>query len=424
MKSIFVFFHIFFSLTLVFAQQSPTEELESLVIEAIANNPDIAAALAKMRMTQARIPQAGSLDDPQFTYKLMEFPGTRFGDAAYQNFELMQMIMFPTKLSTRKDIARTRSEYAHYERLEKILNVVAQLKSAHAMLWAARASVALNGENQKLLAQILQIAQTLYAVGRASQQDVLKTNIELAKLKAEEAALRQEIIGAESMLRSILNRAATAPIGAVKVGDFTTVTLGVDDLLAHALTNRPMVIHDSLGIAEGDLMVSMARQEYIPDFRVSLERVAMPMTGDRRWTVMAGISIPFAPWTLSKASARVEEATADREMRSSMYQATKNMVQADIRVAYANVKSFESKVQLFEESVLPQTEQSLRSLLSEYQTGKTSYIMLLDGYRMYQETKMEAVMARMRYEQARAMLDRQVGVVDLRVISPASKEKL
>jgi outer membrane protein TolC len=177
-----------------------------------------------------------------------------------------------------------------------------------------------------------------------------------------------------------------------------------------------MLSQDSLDIVESDLMVSMARQEYIPDFKISIERVTQPLIGVNTWTVMAGITLPFAPWSLSKASARVQEAQADRSMRQSMLQANRNMTEASIRESFARVKAYEIQVQSIEQTILPQSRQSLQSSLTEYQSGRTSYLMLLDAFRMNQDMKMESSMARMNYEKEFANLQQQVGVADLKDI--------
>lgn len=421
-RFVFLFSSVLLLSSFASAQTVEAEDLQFLIIEAMQKNPRIAADVARMELMERRIPQASALDDPQFTYKLMEFPGTRFSEPVYQNFELMQMIMFPTKLSTKKAIAKIQAEHAHHDHLETILDVTSQVKVAYAMLWAARTRLAINQENQRLLQQILQAAQTQYAVGNVTLQDVLKTNIELAKQKSQEAAIQQEIAAAESMLRALLLRPTDVPIGPIHLDALEPITQTPETFIAYAFANRPMLLHDSLSVVEGDLMVSLMKQEYLPDFRVSLERVTMPTIGMKSWTVMAGISIPFAPWTLSKASARVQEATAERAMRTSMFTSSKSMVEADIRKTYASVKALEVQVQSFERTIIPQTQQSLQALLAEYQTGKTNYLMLIDGFRMYEEMKMEATMARMNYEQERAKLERATGVIDLSIIPSSTKE--
>jgi cobalt-zinc-cadmium efflux system outer membrane protein len=414
---LFIFFSLIFVLMpFTYGQVQKREELQSLINEAIKQNPEIAAEQSRVEMMRERIPQAGALADPEFTFKQMEFPGWRFNEAMYQNFEFMQMIMFPTKLSTQKDIASAATNNARWGHTAKTVEIIARVRSAYAMLWDARARLAINIENQQLLDQILRAAQTQYSVGKVSQQDILKTSVELAKARSDEAVVRQEIVSAESMLHSILNRPNSVPIGLVMLDSLVPVRHSETTLLRYASEHHPMLSQDSIGIVEGDLMVSMAKQEYLPDFKISVERVTYPMTGMKAWSIMAGMTIPFAPWSLSKASARVQEAQADRSMRQSMQQTDRNMIEASIRGSFARVKAYETQVRSFEQTILPQSDQSLQSSLTEYQSGRTSYLMLLDAFRMNQDMKMEASMARMNYEKEFANLQQQAGVVDIKEI--------
>lgn len=424
MKRLLVFFiAATLYLTPTAGQEKNVEKIESLIEEAFANNPDIRSEYFNAEMWSTRVPQAKALDDPQFTYSLMEFPGTKPGEAKFQNFGLMQMIMFPTKLSLKGNIALIDALNAQHGYSEKVLIVVSELKTAYAMLWAARTNLTINKENQHLLNQILQAAQTQYAVGKVTQQDVLRTNIELEKVRTEEALLKQEIVSAESMLRAILNR--TSPVvGEVSYPQFSQIPHTLAEVLSFAQPVRPMLIADSLSVEQADYMVSMMKQEYIPDFSVGIERVTMPTGGMHIWNIMASISIPFAPWTLSKASARVQEAMAERSMRKAMLTSSRNMVDAQIRDAHAKVRAYGYQVRAFTQSILPQAEQSLRGLLADYQTGRTSYIMLIDSYRMYQDLRMESTMARMKYEQSLAQLERHTGVTDIMVVPSTFKEEI
>jgi outer membrane protein TolC len=414
---LFIFFSLVFLLiSFTFGQEQKREELQALIDEAIKQNPEIAAEQSRLEMMQERIPQAGALADPEFTYTLMQFPGTQFGQAMYQNYGLMQMVMFPTKLSTQKDIASAAANSAQWGHTAKIVEIAALVRSAYAMLWDARTRLAINIENQQLLDQILRTAQTQYSVGQASQQDILKTGVELAKARSDEALIRQEIISAESMLHAFLNRPNNVPIGLVTLDSLIPIQHSLAAILLYSSGHHPMLSQDSLNIVESDLMVSMAHQEYIPDFKISVERVTQPLIGVNTWTVMAGITLPFAPWSLSKASARVQEAQADRSMRQSMLQANRNMIEAAIRESFAHVKAYETRVQSFEQTILPQSTQSLQSSMTEYQSGRTSYLMLLDAFRMNQDMRMEAAMARMNYEKEFANLQQQVGVADIKEI--------
>jgi outer membrane protein, heavy metal efflux system len=392
------------------AQQKET--LTALISEALMNNPEIAASIHSMMAMQEKIPQASSLDDPELNFKLMEIPGTDFGQAMYANVELMQMIRFPSKLTTQRLLAETRAEHAHHVHLEKMLDVVDQLRTASAELRYARRALDLNRTNQQFLEQVVTAATTQYSVGKSSQQEVLKSTIELAKLKAQEEAVKQQVVGAESMMRAILNRPAGNPIGELQDEIPDHITATVDDLIVYALANRPMLVHDSLNVYESSLNLDLMKQEYLPDFKFSLEYVRMPAAMENRWSFSAGITLPFAPWTLGKASSRVQEATEDRMSLTSTFEASKRMVEAQINDDYARVHAYESEMNAYQKTILPQSNQSLQSELREYQTNQTSFLMLLDSYRMYQDAEMEAAMARMKYEQAYASLERNIGITD------------
>ena len=224
------------------------------------------------------------------------------------------------------------------------------------------------------------------------------------------------------MFRALLNRKASVAVGLIVIDSSLFPLPQPETLVRFALQNRPMLIHDSLSVTESELMVSMAKQEYLPDLRFSLEYVRMPMIPEQRWSVSAGLSIPFAPWTLSKASSRVSEAKAETGMRMNMLQSSKNMVDAQVRRAYANVKASEIMVSAYEREILPQSLQALRSLLADYQTGKASYLVLIDSYRMYEMTRKDAAMARMNYITNLAALERETGVLELSVVPPEESQ--
>lgn len=398
------------------------ENLQSLIREALFKNPDIASEFYKMEAAVRRIPQAGALDDPELVFKLMEIPGTRFNEAMYANVEFMQMIPFPTKLSARRSIGNLLSEHAHHDHMEKIVQIIADLKTSLAMLWFGRESLSINTSNQQLLKRVLRITETAYSVGKAPQADLLKTNIELAKLIADEASIQEQIVTAESMVRRILNRPSEIPLGRIELSPPSPLP-PLNELLTYAERHRPMLIHDSLNVLEKEMNVRLMRQEYIPDLKLSVEYVRLPMTMENRWSVSAGISLPFSPWTLSKASSRVQEAESEQMMLSSMYTSSKSMVQSQIRSKRAALQALETQLRQLQDVVLPLLSQSIDLLLTEYENGKTSYLMLLDGYRMYNDMMRDRAMTLMKYHETTAALEREVGVTDISSVSYIGKDQ-
>ena len=384
--------------------ESATLDLQFLVAEAMLNNPEIQAASHQMDVTEAKVPQARALDDPELKYMREEWT-----DGTYSNLELRQMIRFPTKLWTQGKLAEIRAEHAHHDHLEKINEVIARLKSAYYQLWFVQQNIVLDQENVRLLRQFTNIAQTKYQVGEVSQQDVLKAEVELRKISNELIALRQQELSAKAMLMAILNRAPKDTLGYSVMTEEVVAVAPLDSLERFALANRSMLKHDSLSVDESRTELSLAKQEYIPDFNVSLERATIPVTGFSGWRVRVGISIPFIPWTLGKANARVEEANATIKRSEAVYNTTRNMVLSSVKELYYRADAGRRQLESYRISILPQARQALNAGQVAYQTGKSDFLMLIDSYRTLVELTKEYFMVRMQYKQTIAELERAVG---------------
>ena len=224
------------------------------------------------------------------------------------------------------------------------------------------------------------------------------------------------------MIRRILNRPAEASVGRIVLGPPSPLP-PLNVLLTYAEQHKPMLMHDSLNVVEKEMNVRLMRQEYLPDLKFSVEYVRLPMTMENRWSVSAGITLPFAPWSLSKASSRVQEAESEQMMLSSMYVSSKSMVQSQIRSKHAALKALQTQIEQLQDVVLPLLTQSIDLLLTDYETGRTSYLMVLDGYRMYNDTRRDLAMARMNYHQTIASLEREAGVTDINSIRTPGKEQ-
>ncbi|MGH7453566.1 MAG: TolC family protein, partial [bacterium] len=373
---------------------------------------EIRAFEANRSAAHARIPQMSSLDNPQFNFEFEQAPFSEpFNTSKYDyvSFVLMQMFPFPGKLAKSKTLAEIDAEHAHHDYEEKTLEIIEKVKAAYFELYFIQRANEVNRENTGLMQQFVNIAKIRYAVGKGMNQDVLKANVELAKLANEQITLAQHEETAKAMLNSLLNRPPQAPLGQTVLPERKALNLNLEALQRLALATRPMVRHDSLGLVQSRVANSLARRQYWPDFNVALEYVTSPLDGFRGWTTMAGISLPFAPWTVKRQSGRVEETVADISMKEAVLNNTKNMILFTVKDALVKVQTQQRLIDLYRSTVLPQAEQSLQATIAAYQTQQTDFLSLLDSYRMLQMFKLEYYEATAKYEMNLAELERAVG---------------
>jgi cobalt-zinc-cadmium efflux system outer membrane protein len=138
-----------------------------------------------------------------------------------------------------------------------------------------------------------------------------------------------------------------------------------------------------------------------------------PMGSFVGWSVSAGITLPFAPWTLGKANARVDEANAAIVRSNASYTSTRNMVASNTKGLYYKASGAKKQLDIYNSEILPQAKQSVQASLTAYQTGRTDFLMLIDAYRTLVNLSKEYFMTRMQFEQTLAELEREIGTQNL-----------
>jgi outer membrane protein TolC len=416
MKNFFVIFLFLICTEQSFSQtdtiivpESNYHDLESILTEALISNPEIQSMQYDWDMIQAKVPQAGTLANPMLEYMHDEFPGLRLGEQMYSRIKLSQMFEYPSKLSTEQSIAEIQAEHSHHGHLEKINGVIANVKSVYFELWYIQQAVFLMNENIRLMNQFLSIAQTKYSVGSASLQEVLKSQVEITKMQNQIIDLRAKERSTKAMLMALLNRQPKDTLGYALISEAVVFESSLDSLEQFAISNRPMLIHDSMMITENQTMLKMAKLEYYPDFNISLEKVYSPMTQFDGWSISAGITLPFVPWTIARANSKVEEANLGIKKAETNYLATKNMVTSSVRDLYYRITSGKKQINNYATTIIPQAEQSLQASLTSYQSSKTDFLMLIDAFRTLTDLRMEYFMLRMQFEQNIAELERVIG---------------
>ena len=388
----------------------PRERLADLVDEALVRNPEIIAAIHEMGRAVAVVPQSGALDDPMLFYEREEMPGFQWNNAEMYRIGLMQTVRFPTKSGGLDDIAEINAEHAHHDHLERVNDVILRVKSAYYDLWFLQQAMQLNRETASLLALFADAARTRYGAGEGGQQDVLKAMVEAGKVDLRLAEFRQEEQSAKSTLMSLTDRSYPDTLGVAELEERQRLVVSLDTLQAVALRNRPLLIHDSLTILERETMVDLANDEYLPDLLLGIDYINYSHHQSDAWTIRAGISLPFAPWTLKKAGGRVEEATADLSVSQASLAASRNMVTAAVRDAYLKAQSASQRLVAYEQSLLPQSRQAFEATLVAYRTGREDFLMLIDSYRTLVELSEESLRIRRDFEKAVAELEFTTGL--------------
>ena len=196
-------------------EEGPPLSLEAALDEALAKNPDILALRAQLPVLRERPAQERALNPPMVEATIWQWPINTLNPANTNMYMFMvgQELPGRGKRDLRAAVAEKDVALAESDVAIRVKQVVNEIKQAYASLFVARNAIDVHLASVDLLRQIADVSQAKYATGRISQQDVLKSVVELSKLHNDLLMFDEQANIAAARLNVLLDRAPEAPIG-------------------------------------------------------------------------------------------------------------------------------------------------------------------------------------------------------------------
>ncbi|MCK4941139.1 TolC family protein [candidate division WOR-3 bacterium] len=382
------------------ADNAAVLDLSALIEEAKANNPGLQALKADYEAAGAKIPWARYLADPIIAAEFSE---------NMRMYSVTLPVPFPTKITSRSDFARTETDYYYNLYQSKIQQVTRDVKKTYAGLFLLYRNIATAEKSIAFLKQIHSITAHKYSINEVSQAEVLRAQVELARSENQLVVLRDDVEIAEARMNALLNRDLDTVVGEPGALETTGDTLELSTLYTLAEENQPLLKAYELQRREAEVMLSMARQTYLPDFalRYTLEHIDNDVYNNK---YMVGVTIPI--WFWGKQRGYVKEAEARLYKASAHYQTMENSVLLAVKEAKTRVGKFQHVVDFYKNSILPQAEAGLKSALAAYEVNTIEFQSLLESEKLLVQIEFEYEQARVDLFMAVADLEEAVGLAD------------
>ncbi len=181
----------------------------------------------------------------------------------------------------------------------------------------------------------------------------------------------------------------------------------LDELLAHARTDSPMLAREQKMVERGELAANLARKDYLPDYTLSggyFNQASLPPM----WQFRVDFKLPVYFWRKQRAAVNEQEFAASEARRN--YEAAAVTIQSRIRTDYTTAVTARKLVDLYRKSVIPQAQLALESSLASYQTGAIDFLSVFSNFMnvvdyelMYHEQVMQFHVAQARLEEMTGM---------------------
>ncbi|MFH1195873.1 MAG: TolC family protein, partial [bacterium] len=318
--------------------QSISPELNGMITKALVVSPKIKMLQAKLNAAENRIPQQTNLPDPLLTLGLTNLPTNSFSfiqePMTGKIIGLSQAFPFLGKLGAAEEVLNKDVEIIQKEIDDAKNEIAKEVKQSYYELLLARNELKIADENKKLLNEIAKVVQAKYSVSNASQQNVIKVELEITNMNNKIILLRKKEAEQIAKLNSFLMDDAVKYITSEVLTENSFPEFTVNQLESIAKQNRPYLLGLQLAQDKAAEQQNLAGYDFYPNFNIALQysqRDEIAKTNTQLndfFSVVAGISLPLNYG--GKVTAKIDEAISMKEFYSSQYDAAVQVLNANI----------------------------------------------------------------------------------------------
>ncbi|MBS3945014.1 MAG: TolC family protein [Melioribacter sp.] len=424
------FFSALFAVSLFFLSinKATAQSVDSLVAEAVRNNPQLKSLQYKITASEKRAESINNLPAPNFSAAFNQIPTNSIdvlNQSISNDFAISQMFPLGGKLNAMAEVERrnTLIEGNSYE-IYKV-NLTAGIKMSYYTLWLIDRKIEVQRKNISLLNDLVNSIEASYYTNKINQADVLTLQSEIASKETELLILEKQREAEIYKLNKLLGRNLDSK-EVYTVVDFpadmlTSTQAKLEEILGYS--NPSLKKMDSM-IEMNKAMIDANNRELIPDLMIQgmLMRMPLGMTLTSKsdltmlnpkteimYSLMFSINLPFAPWSINKYKAKEEELFAGI---SSIEYEKKDMqreMTSKLKEALVKYNTAVELAKLYSEKVIPLYGKAAESQASAYQNGRTGVTTVIDSYRMLLMQEMNNYMAMADTQMSLAEIEMMVG---------------
>jgi outer membrane protein TolC len=367
----------------VAAQETPALRLDDVLQTARERNPRLIAISAAAEAAAYRAPEASTLPDPTIQVGVMNFGvpdfSTRMAMSMAPAVQLMQMVPFPGKLGLRGEIADLSHEMALATADEAWWDLRGRASSMFFDLYALDRQIGVMNETLLLLQDFQEIARAMYSAGTGRQADVLRADVEVAKMDGDLRRMEAMRQSKAARLNALLDLPQGTPVASPILGDLPLQVPDQEELEVSARELRPALARGRLRVDQAESGAELAGRQIWPDFSVGLSYGQRNRgTGTERMaSAMIGFSLPIHAG--SRQYAMRDEAEAMERIAVADLQGSEADVNARIGELLAELQRARTLAVLYRDEVIPQARATTESALSSYRVGSVDFMTLVDA---------------------------------------------
>jgi outer membrane protein, heavy metal efflux system len=359
-----------------------------------ATAPRVSAAISLAEAARARIASTKLPPDPQIQLGFMnrELPSLApMNPLGMTQIQLMQMLPLGGKLRLSGRIAADNADAARARASDVSWEVRARAAMQFHDLYATEARVRIARETKRLVQDIAKVSQSMYSVGETTQADVLRAQVEIARMTEDITRMESMRASMAARLAATLDLPVDQMTESVRPPSLPDAIPPLATLVAEAERSRPMVTAGEKELRAAEDAQGLARSEIWPDLQVGIQYGwrAGQMGTERMASLMLGASVPV--YARSRQLRMRDEMAAMRTMAAADLATMRSDTRGRMAEAYADYTRARNLRALYRTTVLPQAEATTTASLAAYRVGQLNLMTLLDNQMIVNRYRQELI---------------------------------
>lgn len=364
---------------------SNLKTLQDFLNYAEKNNPKLEAMYNDWQAELQTIPQMTALPDPMLSYSISQKKENTIGIS--QNFPWFGKLNLSGKMAF--ESAKMMEQKYLSEKLELFYNVK---KNYYEYYYLLRA-IGIMKENISLLKDIEKTALAEYTVSQSEYTDVIKIQIEIAKLEDQLRSMEEMKGPIKGRLLAELNLKTDVDLKFPEVIEHKEKNLSLDELSTTLKENNPLLKEIESEKQKDKYAIALAKKNYYPDVMLGLEymksfdqdtSMSEPEddSSDKPLTAMVSINLPIH---FSKYRAQEKEMVLRYNSAVQSQLGKENNLISDLKTALFMYKDSNRKIKLYRDVLIPKMKQNISVAQNSLSTGKIILMEIIDNQRMLLE---------------------------------------
>ena len=362
------------------------------------------AAYEQWNVAKEQVPQAKSLPDPKFTYGyFIREVETRVGPQR-QKFGIMQVFPWFGKIEARTDAAAASAKAARKRYEAAKLKLFFDVKDAfYEYVYLAKA-VEIARDNLELIKHFEEVARIKYMVTAATHPDIIRAQVELAKIEDVLKSLEDLRAPIVAKLNAVLNRPSFEMLPWPRKENFRKAEVDRRRMIALLRQMNPELAALDFRVEAAKHRVELAKKKFWPDVGVGVDSIRTD-GGKDPVILMFTMNLPI--WRESYKAAELQ-AKANVRKRAQQKTETENTLIARAEGVLYDFDDSDRKIKLYGDILVPKAGELLEASETAYMGGTIDFLSLVDAQRTLLEYQL-------RYE--RAVTDNQQKLAKLEMLA-------